>query len=204
MTDRRHKEPSLNPKQRKFATSTGVFCLVLAVSTTLTGCSQEKRNYQLPATFCGIHEKKSLYAPIFPPGDKLKQNSLRALKGVEESERCDYYIDGYVKITVNGDWYDKMLTPQPTLESLIAEHGNYKPKKVSGKHSAATWPYGAVSLVKCPNSEYRANLYSLTIYSDAIKDRDESHRVLGDLIQSFTSKVLKILPCEDKATTAAH
>ncbi|MFD5385952.1 hypothetical protein ACFWMG_13540 [Streptomyces sp. NPDC127074] len=201
MTGKLHKELFLNLKQRKLATSTGFFALVLALSTTFTGCSQEKRSYQLPSTFCGIHEKESLYAPIFPPGDKLKQNSLRALKGVEESERCDYYIDGYVKITVNGDWYDKTLTPQPTLTSLIAEHGNYKPRRVPGKHSAATWPYGAVSLVECPNSEYRANLYSLTIYSDAIKDRDESHRVLGNLIQSFTSKVLNVLPCEDEPKT---
>ncbi|MFI0813998.1 hypothetical protein ACH4TX_28285 [Streptomyces sp. NPDC021098] len=174
----------------------GLAVAALTFSTTVTGCSQEKREYALPPSFCGVQEKKDLYAPIFPPGKSLSQGkTTKSIKGAEEYEQCQYYIDGYAKVTVSGNWYDKEQSPQPTLDSLIAEHGTYKPKKVSGAYNAATWPYGAVSLVKCPNSEYRANLYSLTIYSSTIKDRDESHRALGDLIQSFTAKVLKKLPC---------
>ncbi|MEV0266605.1 hypothetical protein AB0I49_35390 [Streptomyces sp. NPDC050617] len=181
-------------RHRKIGRHTGVAAATaVALLAPLTACSDPQREYAVPSKLCGIRLDKSLYAPIFPAGKQEKQED--PIKGEADHEQCNVYIDGFVKITVSGLWTDRTITPQPTLATLVAEHGPYKAERVPGKYPAATWPSGALTLVECPNPKYRANLYSLTIATQTIKDHDKSHDVLGKLIQAYTEKVLEMLPC---------
>ncbi|WP_416986083.1 hypothetical protein [Streptomyces sp. T028] len=163
------------------------FAAVTALLSILTGCGggEEKREYAIPDTLCGIAVDPEAFAPLFPPGKTLTVTE----KDYATATSCNIVVDKKSFATTTRTWLEEgrttayfatSLSLDPPKRSAEADRYRYSDREAFAKTQ------------KCVDSQHKQELYTaVQIWDKTYKDADAMKR----LISSFTTEVEKSAAC---------
>jgi hypothetical protein len=154
---------------------------VMSLLVSLAGCGAEeqKREYAIPDSVCGISVDPDSFSPLFPPGKKVDVQS----QIYETSQVCDVVVDKTTIATMTQAWLPKGATTtyfaayislDPPRRSVGAGLYRYSGREAFGKTE------------KCVDVRHGQELYTATqVWSKGYNDADAMRR----LIVSYTRRV---------------
>ncbi|WP_327343278.1 hypothetical protein [Streptomyces europaeiscabiei] len=163
------------------------FALVIAFSTTLSGCSgdEAKREYAIPRTLCGIAIDSDGLTPFLPAGKKI------TVKGKSGGgiNRCRVIVDDKIAATTTQAWLEDGRTTAyfATGQALDAlDHSADGDRfRYSGNEA-----FGKTR--NCVDTKYEQELYTaVQVSGSKHHDADAMKR----LIISYTSQVEQSAEC---------
>ncbi|GHH88015.1 hypothetical protein GCM10018793_66010 [Streptomyces sulfonofaciens] len=160
----------------------------LVALLTLSGCSSNDRNYQVPSALCKVPVKASTLRDILPPGNKLTVAKSSA-GVVPDSLFCSVDIDGRVELSMEGRWQKADLTAQQAAEQQLVF--NAHPEQ-GGRY--AVWNDGATTIIDCKNARQKAEHFSIAAQVEN-PDGDVGDKMVR-FLASYAEGYKKTLPCE--------
>lgn len=172
--------------------SVGLVALALVLPIGLAGCGgEEKKEYAVPTSLCGVPVDPQLLDPLLPPGKKISQREGHYAKGVPR-QGCSVKIDGDVWLHLYGEWREAGFTALDAAADHVVGGGGFR---TTTNGEIASWYRGAATAFPCRNGEWKA--YSTVAESVERDDRDANEEALQKFIGSYSKALAKELPCED-------
>ncbi len=118
--------------------------LILCTFALFSGCgADEKKEYAVPDSLCGVKVSARLLSPLLPPGKTVKQENKDPLLD-HGSIHCNVMVDGKTVFIASQTWQDRgdamsMAIVQPELE----------PETLNGSAYFQYSEKGAVKRVDC-------------------------------------------------------
>ncbi|MEU3329373.1 hypothetical protein ACH4LN_31290 [Streptomyces albus] len=122
----------------------GTVALILCTVVLSSGCgTDEKKEYSVPDSLCGVQVSARLLAPLLPPGKSVKLERKDPLLN-HGSIHCNVMVDGKTVFIASQTWQDRgdamsMAIVQPELE----------PETLNGSAYFQYSEKGAVKRVDC-------------------------------------------------------
>ncbi|MES9806197.1 MULTISPECIES: hypothetical protein [Streptomyces] len=167
---------------------------VLAIGMTISACSkthEEKREYALPHSLCGVEVAPDLLSPFLPPGEKLSVKEETPDGG---TETCELFIDGQPGVFATQIWWreEDSITEVASVQAMVGSG------EVSSDQKYLHSGTGAVGMpAGCVDSDHpQQKLYTVIQVFAAGRD-DKS--TMKQLITDYTTAVEKSEACPHDA-----
>ncbi|WP_146252179.1 hypothetical protein [Streptomyces carminius] len=155
----------------------------------LTGCTEgeeEKREYSIPESLCGVNIDTDLTEPFMPPGKRIHQEEENSLI----IWSCDISVDGEDVFRISRDSWE----PGWSTRRFAVRHAYVKPEHESEDKSYVYSDNGAVATVRCTEQGGDRDLF-LAAKAD---ENSADEKAMEKLITAYREEFLKNDPCADE------
>ncbi|MFF5639093.1 hypothetical protein [Streptomyces sp. NPDC012825] len=167
---------------------------VLAIGVTISACSkthEEKREYALPDSLCGVKVAPDLLSPFLPPGKKLSVKEKAPDGG---TKTCELFIDGQPGVFATQVWWRE----EDSIAEVASVQAMVGTGEVSSDQKYLHSGTGAVGRpTGCADSDHpQQKLYTvIQVFAAGRDDKPTMKRLITD----YTSAVEKSAACPHNA-----
>jgi len=155
---------------------------------TAVGCSEEqKREYTLPTSLCGVSVPTSALSQLLPVGKRLTVDEATPVP--DALTTCEASVDGDMVLSLEQEHRDVGASAY----DIARDRFGVKQPKSAQQRSVAYSDRVAVSVVKCRGGE--SGDEDITVAVKVLKPAHQNESAMKYLILGYTSAFKKQQPC---------
>ncbi|MFD8421837.1 hypothetical protein [Streptomyces sp. NPDC059466] len=168
----------------------GVCLSVVAVMIVVAGCSEEqKREYTLPKSLCGVPAPTQALSRLLPAGKRLSLDEATPV--ADAITTCKATVDGALVLSLERE----IREAGASARDIAVNQLGVKQPVSAERNSVAYADWAAVSVVECRGGGAADKDISVAVKVLKPGHRDES--AMKELILEYTSAFKKQQPCRD-------
>jgi hypothetical protein len=160
--------------------------LVAALLLSVSGCGaeEERREYSVPESLCGLDLGAGLVDPFLPPGKRIHQ--------IEEDDStdwsCDVSVDGEDVFQVTWEWWE----PGWSTRRFASSQAYVKPEHEAADESYVYSGRGAVTAVRCAERGQDWDVFlAARVRNEGVSDAE----AMEEFIVAYREELMRSDPC---------